>query len=131
MYCSRSTGILAPSAMSRRRWSASWGILPACFDTRSSSAFSWGMASPRRLFSPAWVSYSWESWPSILRMFSRLLSQGNPQQLQIAAGAGQHLVEDLQPGGHGGAARLDVALLLLRLARSVHGSGSSGRRRRP
>ena len=44
MYCSRSTGILAPSAMTCRRWSASWGMLPACFDTRSSSAFSLGMA---------------------------------------------------------------------------------------
>ena len=45
--------------------------------------------------------------------FSRLLSQGNPQQLQIAAGAGQHLIEGLQPGGHDSAVSLDLALLLL------------------
>jgi hypothetical protein len=45
--------------------------------------------------------------------FSRLLSQGNPQQLQIATGAGQHLVVGLQPGGHGVAVPIDLALLLL------------------
>ena len=46
-------------------------------------------------------------------MFSRLLSEGNPQQLQITTGAGQHLIDGFQPGSHRGAVRLDIALLLL------------------
>ena len=49
----------------------------------------------------------------IIGMFSCLLSEDDPQQLQIATGAGQHLTECFQPGSHGDAARLNTALLLL------------------
>src|SRR5579863_2399916 len=49
----------------------------------------------------------------IIGMFRCLLSEDDPQQLQIATGAGQHLTECFQPGSHGDAARLDTALLLL------------------
>ena len=78
MYCSRSTGILAPSAMSRRRLSASGGMLPSCFDTRSNSCRSWTMASPRRVFSPGLDSYSCESSVEFHRVFGCLAGQCSP-----------------------------------------------------
>ena len=112
MYCSRSTGIPAPSAMSWRRWSASWGMLPACFDTRSSSASAGEWPSARRIFSPPGFRDPGRAGRDDL-VFSRLLSQGNPQQLQVATGAGQYLTEGLQPGSHGDAVCLNLALLLL------------------
>ena len=49
----------------------------------------------------------------IIGMFRCLLCEDDPEQLQIATGAGQHLTESFQPGSHGDAARLDTALLLL------------------
>jgi hypothetical protein len=42
-----------------------------------------------------------------------LLGQGGSQQLQVATGGRQHLVECLQPGGHGGPVPLGLLLLLL------------------